>query len=482
MPSGLELLLEAERRGILPDNKKGLLAEARQRGLVPASQVEGLDPQNLKNLAATEQKIQGMERSQDPVTWRGVPQNPTAGSGKRFVEGLVKSFDPRGLVQAVASPIETAKGLVSAQGEQLQKSGEAFGEGRYSEALGHGVAGALPVVGPGAAAIGEQIGGGDVAGGLGAAMASVLPSGALAGARATKIPAALKRSAQRQYGQALRATKETMKRRSARVVPKLIERGATGSRAKLLKTAESKAAKALEELKEAEARIPAGTKIKIEGVVDWLEKKKDSLTGARTKDGIIGNEAGVNSLTRLQEQIIDLGDDVPYETLVRVRRVLDREVAEAGGFFGKSLKDASKLSAKQEAANSIRRELGKARPDIARINAEFSLWKTTGEILEETAQRTQGQSTPLGQQLAQAAGGGGGLAVGAASFGTGGAIGGAVGGALLFKGVKALVESPSWKTISAVKKNRLADAIVSGRADLVAKTAGAILLGGQGDR
>ena len=272
-----------------------------------------------------------------------------------------------------------------------------------------------------------------------------------------------------------------MKRRSARVVPGLIERGATGSRAKLLKTAESKAGKALEELKEAEASIPAGTKVKIEPVIDWLEKKKESLIGARTKDGILGNEAGVKYLEQLQEQIIDLGDDVPYETLVRVRRVLDREVADAGGFFGKSLKDTSKLSAKQEAANSIRRELGKARPDIARINAEFSLWKTTGEILEETARRTQGQSSPLGQQLAQAAGGSGGLVLGGATLGTGGAIGGAVGGALLFKGIKALFQSPSWKTVSAVKKSRLADAIVSGRADVVAKTAGAILLGGQGE-
>ena len=71
MPRGLELLLEAERRGILPDDKKGLLAEARQRGLAPASQVEGLDPQNLENLAATEQKIQAMERSQNPELFRG---------------------------------------------------------------------------------------------------------------------------------------------------------------------------------------------------------------------------------------------------------------------------------------------------------------------------------------------------------------------------------------------------------------------------
>ncbi len=39
MPSQVELLLEAERRGILPKDKKALLSEARKRGLVPAAGV-----------------------------------------------------------------------------------------------------------------------------------------------------------------------------------------------------------------------------------------------------------------------------------------------------------------------------------------------------------------------------------------------------------------------------------------------------------
>lgn len=38
MADKIALLLEAERRGILPDNKKALLAEARKRGLVPGGQ------------------------------------------------------------------------------------------------------------------------------------------------------------------------------------------------------------------------------------------------------------------------------------------------------------------------------------------------------------------------------------------------------------------------------------------------------------
>ena len=38
MADKIALLLEAERRGILPENKKALLAEARRRGLVSGGQ------------------------------------------------------------------------------------------------------------------------------------------------------------------------------------------------------------------------------------------------------------------------------------------------------------------------------------------------------------------------------------------------------------------------------------------------------------
>ena len=134
------------------------------------------------------------------------------------------------------------------------------------------------------------------------------------------IPGALKRSAKSQYAQALAPTKEAMKRRSARVVPKLIERGATGSRAKLLKTAETKAAKALEELKEAEGRIPAGTKVKIEPVIDWLEKKKAGVdrgshegrdSRQRTRGQTIGAIAGSDYRPGRRCTLRDTGASAP---------------------------------------------------------------------------------------------------------------------------------------------------------------------------
>ena len=448
MPQQLELLLEAERRGILPPDKSSVLAEARRRGLVPTA-------------AADTSRNPEQPGQQDSAA-------------VRFLGGVGSGLDPRPLAQAAMHPIQTAKGIVSAQGEQFGKAKEAFGEGRYSEAFGHGLAGAVPLIGPGAAAMGERIGSGDVAGGLGEAATAVSPIAALRGARAANIPARLKESATRQYGQALRPTKETMKRKTNRVVPELIERRVTGSRESLLNTAQSRADDALENLGTAEKAIPEGTRIKIEPVIDWLEKKKEAMVGARTPSGeVIGNQSGVNQITRLQEQLIDLGDDVPYETIVRVRRVLDREVADAGGFFGRTLDDSSAIRAKQEAANSIRHELAKGQPEMARINAEFSLWKTTAEIIEETQRRTSGQSVPMGQQLAQAAGGAGGLAVGG--------LGGAVAGAVAFKGLKALVSSPRWQTVSAVNKSKLADAIVSGNADTLASVIGGIVVGSQGD-
>jgi hypothetical protein len=97
----------------------------------------------------------------------------------RFGTNLWEMLNPveiaKGLGQAVAHPVETAKAIGMAHGEQLRKAEEAARQGRYSEMIGHTGAALLPVVGPVAANIGEQIGRGDVAGGLGAAAGLLTP-------------------------------------------------------------------------------------------------------------------------------------------------------------------------------------------------------------------------------------------------------------------------------------------------------------------
>lgn len=90
-----------------------------------------------------------------------------------FGAGVLSQINPieiaKGLYNTVRHPIDTATDLVKAQGAELGQVPELVRQGRYSEAAGHGLAGVLPIVGPAAAHIGEKIGQGDVARGLGEA-------------------------------------------------------------------------------------------------------------------------------------------------------------------------------------------------------------------------------------------------------------------------------------------------------------------------
>lgn len=70
-------------------------------------------------------------------------------------------------------------GLTNAHLDQFKKAYQAFQEGRLSEALGHTLAGVVPIVGPAAAGVGEEIGTGDprtMAHGVGGAIALVAPA------------------------------------------------------------------------------------------------------------------------------------------------------------------------------------------------------------------------------------------------------------------------------------------------------------------
>jgi hypothetical protein len=112
------------------------------------------------------------------------PAAPEGSAVGRFLGGAAEMLNPvtavRGLAHAVANPIDTAGAIYNAHADQFGKAKEAFGQGRYSEAAGHGMAGVVPIIGPAAANVGEQIGAGDVAGGLGAAT-GLLTGAAVAG-------------------------------------------------------------------------------------------------------------------------------------------------------------------------------------------------------------------------------------------------------------------------------------------------------------
>jgi hypothetical protein len=100
-----------------------------------------------------------------------------------FAANFAHNVDPRPALKllydvALASPTnlgsdptalwDDVKGLAGAHVEQFKKAKAAYDKGRISEAVGHTLAGAIPLVGPMAGQIGEQAGTGDVSGAAGA--------------------------------------------------------------------------------------------------------------------------------------------------------------------------------------------------------------------------------------------------------------------------------------------------------------------------
>lgn len=104
---------------------------------------------------------------------------PEGSAAGRFLSNAGEMLNPLAIVKAAGNvmlhPVDTASSLVAAQYAQGKKAFEDAKAGRGWEAVGHGMAAALPLLGPAAAAAGEQIGTGDVAGGLGKAAGMLAP-------------------------------------------------------------------------------------------------------------------------------------------------------------------------------------------------------------------------------------------------------------------------------------------------------------------
>jgi hypothetical protein len=122
-----------------------------------------------------------------------LPEAPEGSALGRFASSVGAALNPvtmvTGLAGAVAHPLDTLGHIYQAGAAEAGKAAEAAREGRYSEMVGHGAATVLPVIGPAAAAAGEQIGRGDVAGGLGAGVGLV--GSVLAPAAITKVAKAV---------------------------------------------------------------------------------------------------------------------------------------------------------------------------------------------------------------------------------------------------------------------------------------------------
>ena len=102
MPTNFDLLLEAERRGILPPEKKTVLDEARRRGLVPAS--EDLERQRKEDEEAAQSGLSGLNVLGFLRTALG--QGLALGFGDEIEAGVRSAFGPETYDEALAEARE----------------------------------------------------------------------------------------------------------------------------------------------------------------------------------------------------------------------------------------------------------------------------------------------------------------------------------------------------------------------------------------
>jgi hypothetical protein len=296
--------------------------------------------------------------------------------------------------------------------------------------------------GSNAALHGEPVGPSAATGAGGAALGESLPF----------VAPMLKKSAVGQYLKALSPTKAQNKVLAQRVVPGLIDRGVSGSLEGINETASAALEDVGPQISDAVKNIPQAKKLAIQPVLDSLESYKQEAV----VNGVKVDPDLVNRATQLQRIVKQLGPDVSYSSLNRVRQIFDAKVARSGGYAGKTLSEGSMVDAMREGASAIRSELAKDSPDIAKLNKEYAFWSNVQQVVGDTIQRRSGQEGALMPKLA----------------GIGGAATGHTPMGVAMYALGRVVQSPRWRTFSAVAKNRIANALAAGDAATVTKLIG----------
>jgi hypothetical protein len=270
-----------------------------------------------------------------------------------------------------------------------------------------------------------------------------------------KLPEALKSKAVKQYSEALGATTKENKFLTKKVVPELLEKGVT---AKNLEGLASKATTGVETSGELIGsfidNLPDTAKMKVKPVIEALQSSKAEyiVDGVNLEPGI------TKTADELSKTIAQFGNEISTKSLRAVGQVWDKIIAKGGGFAGKTLKEGGELDLKKMATNAIRDELAKEYPDLAKLKAEYTLWKNVEKITTETLQRKSTQGRGLSQIITTVAGGATGASQGE---GITERVKNAAIGALIGK-YASTFNAPGYKMLSANTKNKLADIIASG--------------------
>ena len=358
-------------------------------------------------------------------------QNPYPGMGLEEKQAAAQQAAEQNRSEKAAGYSALYRGLVpvaSSIGVNVPGMEQAAKQGDAGAVVGHAVAAAAPALA--GAAVGEianRVNAGDV----------------------------LRNSAQRNYETVLNPTKISTKYQTQKIMPQLLEERPTAmTRQSLADKANLQAETAGQQIEQTVSGLK-GT-MSVQPVLDSLEnlKKQNMVNGVDLRPEV------TNAVEQVQGQFQAMGPDISLQDGVKARRILDNAVAEAKGYQGAQLSDASMAAIRKEGANSIRAELAQANPDLAAVNAKFHFWNTLGDVVEQTIQRKTGQQkTGLLPTIETTAAGAAGVAKGGLASGAGYA------GAMYTLGK--LVRSTGWQTVSAATKLKIADALAAGHFDAI---------------
>lgn len=273
------------------------------------------------------------------------------------------------------------------------------------------------------------------------------------------LPALLRRWGLEQYYRAINPTKQVTKAIARDVTPELIERGESGTLTGLQKRAAERVQTLGPQLDLAYAQTPASATA---GSRTQILKDLDTLKSKYLVKGVNNDPAAVSAIEGLQKVINKNPVDMDPISLRQLRQIYD-ETLERAGEYRKAglpfdLPTSLTVQAQEAAANSIRRIMGAANPDIAALNKEMHFWIQVRDVMTETLERRTGQSGGLVRTLWPLVG----ATVAFGGHGTAERSGLAVAGVVGTELVTRMVRSPLWATTSSVVKDRVADALARG--------------------
>jgi hypothetical protein len=378
-----------------------------------------------------------------------LPPPPPGSPTERFVSNAWDTLNPMHVLEALNNllhdPFGSAVNIGKAQTGEAVKALDLASQGRGSEASGHAAASMIPVIGPMAAHAGEQIAGGDVAGGLGSATGLLLPAGApvmargaLQGARyaAPGIADMLEAGANSRYADVMSPkigpNKVRFGNQAAKIAPELAKNPEMSamSREGLHGNVQAKLEQATQNLDAAaDTRLSARTFDTKPIIADLMKKRSELTAQGVDATGISYNQIqveGKNATTWIKDQgpiandvvpapnaarvaqidqavseLKSLGPKVRYESLRRMRQAYDgpAKVKYSPSMTADYMKRQGEASGAADVTGVLRDHLAQMDPETATANGEYHLYKTANDVLTAT-QEVERTRPKVGRQIA----------------------------------------------------------------------------------